>query len=231
MTDVEQKTQEQVKVKTEALAVVEFAKAMSVTDDVSYRAAGEFLKQIKTASNKVTSVFKPMKTQAHKAWRTICDTENEMLDPLTEAEVYLKEQLGDYTLKVEEQQNEERARLQSTAQSESDEAVLEAAYAAEEAGAPELAQAILKQESHVPAVVLPSAAPATKGISARKSYEAHVTNLRALVAAVAAGKVPVMAILPNMPFLKNQANQMQNLFSYPGVKAVAKRTIAVRAGK
>lgn len=215
-------------VKTESLAVVQQAKAMKVTDDSSFRAAGEFLKQIKIASNKVIAVFKPMKTQAHKAWRTICDTEGEMLDPLNEAEKYLKSQLSDYTLKVEEEQASQRKELENKARSEADESTLEAAYAAEEAGSPALAQEILRQEPHVPAVVMPSAAPAMKGISTRKKYKSQIVNMRALCAAVATGKVPIMAILGNTKWLDTQANQMQDLLNIPGVKAVPENIIAVR---
>lgn len=230
MTKVEQKTQEQ-QVKTEALAVVEQAKTMTVTDDRSFRAAGEFLKQIKAASKRVATVFKPMKEQAKKAHQTICDTENEMLDPLEEAEEYLKKQLGEYTLKVEQEQEAELKRLQTVARGESDEAALEAAYAAEQAGSPELAQAILRQEPHVPAVVLPQAAPAMKGISTRKKWTATVVNLRALVAAVFTGKVPIQAIVPNDEFLRRQAQAMGDALNYPGVKVTAQNTIAVRTGK
>ena len=47
-----------------------------------------------------------------------------------------------------------------------------------------------------------------------------MTDLAALVAAVAAGEVPLAALEPHLPFLNQQARALKDELRYPGVQVV-----------
>jgi hypothetical protein len=51
-----------------------------------------------------------------------------------------------------------------------------------------------------------------------------------LAQAVAKGRVPIFALLPNMTYLNQQARSLKTLFDVPGFRAVNHPTEAVRRG-
>jgi hypothetical protein len=62
------------------------------------------------------------------------------------------------------------------------------------------------------------------------TYSAEVTNLLELVQAVAAGQAPLEALQAETKFLGAQARAFKKAGQlYPGVMAVAERSIAARA--
>jgi hypothetical protein len=80
---------------------------------------------------------------------------------------------------------------------------------------------------------LPSAALSpTKvdGVSSRTTYAAVVTDLMALVRAVAAGQAPIECLQPDEKFLGAQARAFKKSgFIFPGVQAAAHKSLAVAA--
>lgn len=81
-----------------------------------------------------------------------------------------------------------------------------------------------------------TAAPAVEapakvsGISGRMTFSAEVTDLMELVKAVAAGTAPIEAIQADTKFLGAQARAFKKAGQlYPGVMAVAERSISARA--
>ena len=78
-----------------------------------------------------------------------------------------------------------------------------------------------------PTIVAPAK---VAGISSRTTYTAEVTDLMALVQAVATGKAPIQALSADMSFLKAQARAFKTSGQlFPGVTAVAERGISARA--
>lgn len=75
------------------------------------------------------------------------------------------------------------------------------------------------------------AAPARlEGVTGRLSYTAQVTDLAALVQAVAQGTAPAQCVCANDKFLAAQARLFKREgILYPGVEAKAQRTLAARA--
>lgn len=68
------------------------------------------------------------------------------------------------------------------------------------------------------------------GISGRMTYSAEVTNLMELIKAVASGLAPIEALQADTKFLGAQARAFKRAGQlYPGVMAVAERSIAARA--
>ena len=121
----------------------------------------------------------------------------------------------------------EENRLRLIAEKEAEERRLADALAAEAEGDLEEAEAILDE---VPAFVPPPIVSRTvqtgNGIIERETWHFQVDNLKALVGAVSAGKIPLNAILANTVFLGQQARSLKGSMDYPGVKVWATKNIA-----
>ena len=82
------------------------AKAMTITSNEDYEKAAEFGQQIKAQAKVVTDFFKPMKDNAYKAHKAVCDREKTMLKPLQEAEKILKKSIAAYQKEQEQKKRE-----------------------------------------------------------------------------------------------------------------------------
>lgn len=89
------------------------AERIVVKNDDEYSEAAEFGRLLKQKMSEVSEFFAPMKKSAHDAHKQICDREKQMLAPLKQAEKILKDSMGAYVLKKEQERKaaEEAARL------------------------------------------------------------------------------------------------------------------------
>lgn len=96
----------------------------------------------------------------------------------------------------------------------------------------EKAQAAMEKAAQAAAQPAPVAdAPKAEGVSTRSTWSAKVTNLEALVKAVADGKAPLTAIVANEKALNLAAKSLKGELHkfYPGVEAVETKGLAVKA--
>ncbi len=98
---------------------------------------------------------------------------------------------------------------------------------AEALEAAEAANTMSEVLTHTPTAV---AAPKVAGISTRMTYTANVSDLKALVEAVAEGNAPLECLTPDTTFLGAQARAYKKPGQlFPGVHVIATPTIAARA--
>ena len=101
---------------------VNTARSMVIKDAPSYEAASKFLIEIKRRARQVADYWKPAKDMAKAAHQEICDREKAMLNPLSDAEMAIKGNMGTYLAaeqkkrlaaeaEARRQQQEERDRL------------------------------------------------------------------------------------------------------------------------
>ena len=167
-------TDEERKLSTQVSDIEFKAESIVVNDDASYSEAATFVKEIKRMLKNVKEFFKPMKDQAHKAHAEICKRENEMTEPLANAEKILKASMGRFAEIQERKRREEaeRARLEAERLAKQK---LEEAITADEAGDDEgreiamLDAAYAEQLAVNPAPV--AQAPKTEGVSTKKDWE------------------------------------------------------------
>ena len=155
---------------------IEFrAESIVITDDETYAQAADFVKEVKKMLKSVKDFFKPMKDQAHKAHAEICKRENEMTEPLANAEKILKASMGNFAAIQERKRREEaeRARLETERLAK---AKLDEAIAADEAGDDEaremamLDAAYAEQMASNPTSLMPEPVKA-KGVSQKKDWQ------------------------------------------------------------
>jgi hypothetical protein len=217
-------TPEAEEVSTRALTIPEQANAIVITDVGSYVMAGDLFSQIKAIRAKVSESFDPIIKKAHDAHKEALLRKSIVDKPLEVAERFVKGRMSDWDLEQENLRKAKEAILQAEARKREEEDRLQAAIEAEQAGAKEEAEEIINEPSYVAPVIVPKAVPKVVGgpvFQTRWSHE--VTDLMALVKAVAAGLAPIQAIQANDVFLGQQARSLKDAMRIPGVKSYSKR--------
>lgn len=209
--------------KAEYLPIVKEAEAvaLAINSAETYEMAGTLYQQIKVKIKQVGEVLDPFVQAAHKTWKEAVAERGKYLEPLERAEQALKPALGAWQAEQRRIQEEEQRKAEAEAQRKAEDERIAQAEAAKAAGDADLADAMLSAPViAAPVAPMTSAAPKIKGLSFRDNYSAQVVDLKALIKAVAAGTVPMAAILPNESFLNSQAKQLKGEFNYPGVKCL-----------
>jgi len=228
-----------------------------IDSQMMFELASDDLKQVKTMQKEVeekrTSITGPL-NQAVKAVNDLFRSPRDYLD---KAEATLKRAMITWTTEqerlasiaraeAEAKARAERERLaalereqQEAARKAQEEALAAAAAGDQEAAQRAMAEAEAAQQqadatamtAQVVTVAPAVEAPAkVTGISGRVTYSAEVTNLLMLVQAVASGAAPLECIQADTKFLGAQARAFKKAGQlYPGVIAVAERSIAARA--
>lgn len=222
-----------------------------------FELAGDDLKQVKALQKEVeekrTSITGPL-NQAVKAVNDLFRAPKDYLD---KAEATLKRAMVTWTTEQERLAAIARAEAEAAARAERERLAVierehqeaarkaqEEAQAAAAAGDQEAAKRAMaeaeaaQQQAAVMAMTaqVVTASPAVEapakvsGISGRMTFSADVTNLLELVKAVAAGTAPLEALQADTKFLGAQARAFKKAGQlYPGVMAVAERSISARA--
>ena len=218
----------QQKLTKESTALVTQAKAMVIKTADDCTRADEIRKQIKGVRARVKEFLGPIVEAAHKAHKLAKERFNQLDEPLVEVDRILGDRIGSWVR--EQRRIEEEARIK--AQLEAQKAAIEAAQelrveqANNLAAAGEVEEAAELIEAPIEVapvkVVVESAVPKIDGRTIRDKYRAEVYDLKKLVDAVAAGVVPLPAVMGSEKFLNAQAKLFKNTeaMGYPGVRVV-----------
>jgi hypothetical protein len=230
----------------EAQTDLNMAQAVQVTDDSSYEQAGALRvaidKKRKGGEGVVEIVCGPLYTK-WKRFRTLLMAP---VDTRAQALKVLSDRRLAYERKKQEEAEAERQRLEEAARQEQarlDKLALERAQRAEARGDTAKAEEILATVPQIPIVLTPTepVVPKTKGIAKNTYWFAEVDgcsgvpyvkaiktpgpardrirrNFAALVTAVAAGEVPLEALLPNESWLGTTVKGLMENMKYSGVR-------------
>lgn len=202
--------------------------SISIKDDESYKVAGEFLKTIKGWQKRVDEYFKPLIDRTYAAWKSAVTMRIDQYKPLETAESMLKESRSIY-FETEKRKAMEQAEIaRRVAHKQAEEEQIKQAETFARSGNQAGAEAILAQ----PTVIAPtenSPILAEAGVSHRELWSVTVTDLKALVAAVAAGTVPLCTLMANEKELNRLAKSLKKEMDYPGVTVNCKLIESVRA--
>lgn len=208
----------------------ERARALVITADEHFAAAGELLTGIKALRKDIADTCDPVIAAAHASHKAAVAQKQKLEAPLATAEATLKQAMLGYRREQERKRDEERRVLEAERRRLEEEERLREAVALEAAGQPELAERVLELPSTAPPVVLPPPAPAVAGVTVRKVWKAEVTDKAALVRAIAAGQVPLAAVDVNATVLRQQALSLGAEFRWPGCRAFQEEQMAAAAG-
>ncbi|TSA55668.1 hypothetical protein D4R42_05220 [bacterium] len=214
-------------VKQEAMELKHTASELKILDSASMQKGGECLREIKTVRKRLKDVFKPIVDAQKAAYQVTVGEFKKYDDPLKLAEVTVKQGIGTYQVEAERKRKAAEEKLQEEARKQAEEIQLQAASQAEQNGNADAAEAIISQPVAAPRVKIEK--EVTEGVSTRKLWSAEVTDLMALVKAVAAGEQPLTFLKADTTALNSMAKAQKELMKVPGVEAVSKVTVAARS--
>jgi hypothetical protein len=188
-----------------------------VVDAMSYEMAGERWKALVDTEKKVHQHFDPSCDAAHKAWKAMIALRDKFLKPLEENKAEQVRLMKTWQREEERKRQEAERQAQEEARKRAEDEAVARAAELEKAGFKESAQQAIAEPVAVPQVVAPSVVPKGFGGATQARWKAKVTDLKALVAAVAAGKAPLASIKADEVFLGQQARSLKAELRLPGV--------------
>jgi hypothetical protein len=197
------------KIESEKTDLVGQAKALTIKTEADNIKATQLLAVIKKARKTITATFDPMYKAAKATLKAIDDEWKRFDDPLEEAEENIRSMSSAFLIAEEKR----RAELQAKA----DAKFIKAAEKAEKTGKP---------LTIAPTIV--ANAQTAEGATLSKRWYAEVTDLKALAAAVAAGRVPADYIQANSVVLNRVAVALKEHTAIPGVVAKYDVTTTIR---
>lgn len=210
------------------------AKALVIKTATDYLHAGELLKGIKALRRKIEDHYDAIKRPLNDLRKQVLSMEADDLDDVVKAERLVGGAIALYDHEERERREAERIRLQAEADlraKEQAKALSKSLLKQAEQYTGEIAKVLKAEAKAVLAnpvseeVTLPDA-PKVPGLSVRTQTSAEVQDLRALVAAVAKGTVPLEAVMPNQPFLNGLARSLGDDLKFPGVVVVRRKIVA-----
>lgn len=152
------------------------AMVMTVTDMNSYKQAGMVLLAFKEMDQSIKSYFKTLKESAHKAWKAICERENEELAKLVPGMNHLNKVMIVYKIEEDRKRREEEERLRQEALRAEEERRLQDALQAEQEGNQDEAETILETPIYVPPPIVETQAPKIDGLGMQTTWGWKITN-------------------------------------------------------
>lgn len=168
---------QEVKQQQESNLAIQYANDMVITDNESYEVAGNWLRDLKTYTKKVQEYWKPIKEQAHKAWKSICEKEKAILDPINKAEAIVKQKMAEYQRQQEAKERAMREELERRQREEAERLLKEAkekGAAGDTFGAELLKAQAELLESSAPVATMQKAK--AEGVSQKKAWKARVID-------------------------------------------------------
>lgn len=215
-------------IKKQTQLTLAVAHTFKVTSVAQYEEAGGMLKAIMALKKQVAETFDPHIKRAYDAHRSLVSEKRLHETPLEDAEKALKKVMLGFQMAEEQKRREAEARAQEEARKQREKLEAQAAKAAEK-GKVEKAAVLQATAASVVSPIIPTTTPKLAGVSTRVTWKAEVTDLMTLVKAVAAGTVPLNALLADNAFLNGQARAMKDTLAYPGVKAVQETGLSSRS--
>lgn len=232
------------RVDRETLDLLATAESFAIVNDIQYGQSGELLKSIKAKQNELHSLRLSVTRPMDEAKARVMGLFKPAGERLSKAEETIKRAMLTFAREQERRRREEQARRDEAARAQ--QAKLDAqaerererlqklADANRERGKPKRAEHLDERAAQIqaPIVTAPEveiAPPKAEGITVRTTWRAEVTDLFALVKAVADGTQQLALIEPNMAALHAAARELKDGLAIPGVQAVAEEGIVARA--
>jgi hypothetical protein len=205
-----------------ASAIVAEARAIAVTDQSSFDAAGAFLRRVVATKKALEAKLKPAVDAAHAAHKSLTALRAELVAPFDAARAAVEPKVVAWQDAERRRLAEQAAAAARAARAAAEAEIIAAAEKAEAEGQTEAAAAILEETPLVIAAPAP-VAPKTEGVSFRETWKAEVYDFAALVAAG-----DPAYLLPNQSALDGIARALKGAAKIPGVRFVAVRSTSIR---
>ena len=196
--------------------VASAAKITAITNEEEAREAANHGRLLQAGTKELETFFKSIKSKCDAIKNPILADEKVANKPLDDEKKRLGTLVGAWNEEVRRKALEAQRKAEDEARKVAEEEALQRAIELAAAGEDEASDAVLAEPIVAAPVVVAAPVSRPTGSVGRKYYKCKVTNFKALVAAVAAGTVPIQALEANQSFLNNQADQFKEAFAFPG---------------
>ena len=201
------------------LSFVERAKAVEITDQVTYNVAVRCLDVATRLEKEIVDHHKDMKADAHKTWKTICSAEKKLLDPVLEAKAVVRKSIATWDEEQERIRREEERKALDAHREEEERLRQELASQAAKLGADEQSiEEIRMTPIPLPRPVITPTFQRASGLSTRETWKCEVEDVRKLCRAIGDGTVSPTLVDPNMTALNGLARSLKTGFNVPGCR-------------
>lgn len=216
---------------------LEKASAIKIVDQATLVVADTLAKDIKRHRTKtVEPELGPAKEAARKSWQIANDLFNKYVNPLKDAEKTIKDEIIVYNRKMEQVrwEAEEKAQREAEekAREEKERLEKEAEQAATDGRTEEFEEKAAAAEQVTAEDYTPVARPAPanpKGTVVKDKWKAEVTDIWALIQAVAKDKNLINALQANEVYLGQRARSDKGSLKIPGVKVYNEGSVSIKA--
>jgi hypothetical protein len=195
--------------------LIEEMKQVDVKTDEEYHFIESWLRRNKESQALVTKAFEDERLETKAAYDNVLAEKAKYLAPLTESEKIARGKMSVYATAKEQARREEQARQDAIRRKEAEDKRLEEAQALQDAGKTEKADKLMEKAIRPAAVVVEP-----KIGKMREVWTVEVTDLKALLIAVANGEAEPGFVSVTTHALSGAAQRLKDKFSVPGVKAV-----------
>lgn len=206
-------------------------KSFEITSNDDYEELFSYVKENDAAQKEVTAYFYDMKTNAHKAWKSIVAKEKEFLEPLQSSKTIAKRKLATWHAEQLRIQREKEAKLQAEADARAEKERQRLLKRAEKLKTPELKEEAYEAAEQVQApIVQVMSAPEVKGASYRSTWKAReYMDKDTLIKAAANGNELAASFLQiNFQKLNAFAKSTKGSVPVPGVEFYEDKILVVR---
>ena len=207
-------------------AILLKARGLQIVTADDYQTAAGYRVAAKTHIAVVKDAFRESKQKADATKKAILDLEKKLLAPAEQVVGIVDEKMLEWSTTQERIQVEAQRKAEEAAQKEAERARAKEIKQAEKSG--DIARAEALEEAPVVAapVVVESRIPTGTGATVRKTWKGECTDLKALVAAIAAGTLPINLVEPNQSALDAYAKATGGQVSMPGFRAYEHASMA-----
>ena len=201
---------------------VEQAPLIDIRTEDDYRRAVHSIATLASARDDARAFWTQFTGPAFRAHRLLTAAQAEQEKAANDRETELRARTGNYYTQQEERRRAEERRLEAERQAQEKADRERQARELEAQGATAEADDVREAPSVAQPVTLPSFVPRVAGVTHSAPWTAEVTDLKALVKAVADGAVPLKALRAEKRFINSQANALRDEMNWPGVRAYQK---------
>jgi len=218
------------RIEKDGMLLVQQAEELRVVDSETFQQAGVFVRRVTAGIKVAHELMDPICDSAHTAHKVAVAQLKKLVEPFDTA----KRIVGVQTSAWDQRERERVQQAQQAAEAErrrlEDDERLRTATRLEAQGKSAAAEAALTAPVQVPVFTPPvRQVEKAEGLSFRDNWKAEVTDLLALVQAVADGKASLNCLEPNMVTLNGLARALKAQMRVPGVEAKNERISAVKA--
>ena len=211
-----------------AIVLPDMARAIKVVDHLSRTRANDFFLKCREAKKKIGEIYDPHIERAKAAKKAADETraglvkEKDIAEaPIIEAEKIAKKEILRFDDEEDKRREDERRYAEAKARAEAEENALREAEDALAAGDEEGANAIIEEAIESPRPIFvppPPPPPKLEGSAKYETWKFEVTDLKALVAGINSGKVPLSAVTADRVAINKSVQGMKGSFRWPGIK-------------